>query len=278
MKKKSKILLSVICFIIFVISIVVFLYNTGNIYAKKYKKLHISIDDTIEVFEDLTENEGKYGSIFDNYTLNLCKEMNESYGACFSFYCFFKNDKFSLSNCTRKFKDEFEQNSSWLRFNYHGFDEFEDPNSIKIDEYISRHKLFLYNMIEIVGENSFDNYTRLSFFHGSYEVIEYLSGYVEGFYTADDDRLSYYFDYSLNDYILTNLNYFDNDLQVNFMKTNIRLEYSNNPFKDLFFLNNEEIVIFTHENQIINGKAPGVWKIIEVCKYGYRYKCCFDFI
>lgn len=86
------------------------------------KKVHISIDDTINIFEDLNSNCDYYKSIFDNKSLNLLKTLHDKYNIIFHLYCFYENldASFKLEFCTDKFKKEFKKNRGWIKINFHG--------------------------------------------------------------------------------------------------------------------------------------------------------------
>ena len=280
MKKIYKILLGIILSLISALALfsVFYNYNLFNALGKDdNRKIHISIDDTIDLFEDLTKNEEKYTSIFDNYTLRHCKELHDDYGMVFSFYCFYEKDKFNLSMATKKFKEEFINNSEWIKFNYHSYNDKEELNDIDISTFISEYDLFLKDIIKIVGNESFDKNTRLSFFHGKKEILAYMkSKGTLGFFTADDDRDSYYLSKEQNESLKIKDSIQDDELGIDFIHTDLRLDYCVNPFYALFNLRNaSNIEIFTHEWLINLGKADSVLKLEEVGRhikyYGGKY-------
>lgn len=81
---------------------------------------HLSFDDTIECFKDITEND--YDSIFGNPTFLWFKELHETYGVVITCYCYYEEldeNPFDLEECTRKYQSEFKANSNWLRFGFH---------------------------------------------------------------------------------------------------------------------------------------------------------------
>ena len=49
---------------------------------------HFSVDDTINIFIDLTNH--SYDSIFENETLNFFRCMHEQYGGKVTFYCYYE--------------------------------------------------------------------------------------------------------------------------------------------------------------------------------------------
>lgn len=93
------------------------LYNDQKIF-------HLSLDDTINIFKNITDNENIYLSVFENPMLGWLKSLHQETGVKVSRYVFFSDGTFSLSQCTTKFKNEFEDNCDWLRFGFHsGFPE-----------------------------------------------------------------------------------------------------------------------------------------------------------
>lgn len=86
------------------------------------KKIHISIDDVNNIFEDINANFEYYPSIFANKTLELLKYLHDKYDMKFNLYCFYSNmnNTFDLSMCTNKFRNEFIANKKWLSFSFHG--------------------------------------------------------------------------------------------------------------------------------------------------------------
>lgn len=114
------------------------------------KLIHISIDDVIQIFNDLTLNQDEYKSIFENETLNFLKKCHEKYGAEFSLYCFYNFDNVNLSECTEKFRDEFESNSNWLKFGFHAFDSKADYSTLEKSEAKRQYDLMVEELKRIV--------------------------------------------------------------------------------------------------------------------------------
>ena len=89
----------------------------------------ISVDDNIIFLWDINKNKDTYKSIFENPYLAVYKKAHDLYGATVHlnlFYAFddmhdFKNKRgaFDLSMMTDKFKDEWIENSNWLRLSFH---------------------------------------------------------------------------------------------------------------------------------------------------------------
>lgn len=90
-------------------------YTQEQDYAQRI--FHFSIDDTIEAFIDISNN--KYESVFQNELFAWLKTLHDQYGLKTTCFVYYEGSGFSLSDCTDRFKSEFETNSSWLRFGFH---------------------------------------------------------------------------------------------------------------------------------------------------------------
>lgn len=157
------------------------------------KIIHYSIDDTILVFKQLTEQLPK--SIFELDMFSFLKKLHDKYGIVVSCYCFFKTEDFTLAACTRLYKEEFEANSSWLRFGFHGYSGNEDYVRQDIAVSSAQYEQVMYSLMEIVGESSIDRFPRIHTFQASQNFILWMNSYkhipIVGLLTADDSRLSY---------------------------------------------------------------------------------------
>ena len=83
------------------------------------QKIHFSVDDAINCFENLTRNEKKYDSAFEEPFFAWIKSLHEKYDAKVSLYCFYEKEGFSLADCTELFADDFKASSGWLKFGFH---------------------------------------------------------------------------------------------------------------------------------------------------------------
>lgn len=242
---------------------------------------HISVDDTISVFEDLYKNESAYSSIFDNRILSFYKSVHDEYGCVFSLYCFYQKDGFDLSMLTNKFANEFSEHSSWLKFNYHALDEVQDPNLTSVSDFSNGYSKWHNAMKTVVGENSFDTTVRLSFFHGSKSVIDYMmSQGTDTFFAADDERLSYYLNDAQCREIRKAGQFVDEENGATFVNTDLRLDSSSDPFFDLFRSpqNKTFFEVFTHEFLITDSRTNSAkWKIKETCNFVKAYARGFSF-
>ena len=239
----------------------------------KSKFIHISFDDCIETFESLNDN--NYNLIFDNKFLLTLKEMHDLYGAQFSLFCYNKNDKFELKNCTTRYKNEFENNSGWLKFRFHANDTSSDYNNYSI---INDYNLCIDSLKNIVGEKSLTNIVRLDCFILSQDNIKKLrnSSYpIIGLLAADtNNRQNYYLTENQNNYLFLNDYLYDNENNVFFYKTDIRIE--NLQLKNIEKSLEEKIrvddnlIVFSHEWKFYGKKdfTISYLKLRKICEYG----------
>lgn len=226
---------------IFIIFILINLL--GNIYSNT-KKIHFSIDDVSKSLEDLTKNESKYHSLFDDKYFSYLKNLHEETGAIITLYCFYKTNSFCIKDCTTKFQNDFKCNSDWLKFGYHCYDY---NNTFYEDSYND----FLKAIIRITGDEAcISDCLRLERFLGNMDDILNTKNTlipVKQLLTADDkNRKSYYLDSeSLNKLHVAEKLEKDG---LQFFETDFRFDNPSN-YKKLFRSNfgEDELIVFTHE-------------------------------
>lgn len=223
----NKKIIIIILSIITLISIIFNIYYLDKYQIEKYRAInsennykansfvHFSIDDCINVFYDLDNKQEKYNSIFDNKLLKYLKKLNTEYGCKFSLYVFEKNDVFDIENCTTKYKEEFEENSDWLKFGFHALsgnsDYNHDSENIEKD-----YNTVINNLTKIVGKNSITNTFRMEKFLLNKENARKLKEQI-GEYSllgADtENRLDYYLTEEQNRQVFMDEYYFDEELR-----------------------------------------------------------------
>ena len=248
-------------------------YKTVSTIKGTSKIFHFSIDDTINVFKDIMKN--NYKSIFDNNTLLWLRDLHENYGTCVTMFVFYGDDEFNLSEFPDNYKQEFEDNSNWLRFGFHSI----DANTIYDDDSTRDlsydYELVTKELVRIAGMNSIDNVVRLASFKGKQNEIAQISDCtnsqpIVGLLTADDKRNSYDLDNNNNDYIychdyitLGSITYISTDLRVEFIdNVNKKLDEISN----CSAWNNQRNImeVFTHEWELnyVNKE-----KIEDICNW-----------
>lgn len=241
--------------------------------------IHMSIDDSLGVLKDITES--NYKSIFENEELAKFKRFHDKYGMVISLYFFYEQDNFNLSLVTDRYRDEFKENSDWLKLGFHAYNFERNYNEIKLKEAVLDYDLCMKELIRITGsDRCIDAFPRIHFFAGNSEVLgAWKNGEIElrGVLSADDDRATYYFDKKFSQYISSEDYYYDEETDLYFVPTDIRLENFRNHIQDA--LHNEEnseiVEVFTHENLL----DEEMYRMIEeVCIWAKMNEYSFQFI
>lgn len=276
-QKKTR-LITIIVTVFFIIGLIITvgLYNNWFTPGRLEAVIHFSVDDVIDVFEDLTDNQESYDSIFDNEMLEHFREMHELYGAKFSLYCFYERGSFSLSDVPEKYHDEFMNNSDWLRFGYHAMNSSTDPAVISVEDIENEYLLTVSELERITG--SVTDTLRLSMFQGNRQAMIRLKQLgVKTLLTADDNRNSYYLNESESKYIANHDSYEDGYFR--FVSTDLRLDDLSRIVIAMRLIHiifdqqqNKILVVFTHEGCMDEEMYK---KIREVCffseKHHYRF-------
>lgn len=250
------------------------------------KVFHLSFDDTINIFKDITDNENKYLSIFENPMLGWLKSLHQETGVKVSCYVFFSDGAFSLSQCTTKFKSEFESNCDWLRFGFHSEFPEKKYNEGNENDIIEDYNRVINCLLEIVGHNSIDNMVRLEGFQGTCQGMKMLGENsiepIVGLYGPDDGRKSYYLDTDESDYLYCHDIYYDNETGLLFVSTDLRTEYiigTRNKIREFqtdAWNNQLDIFeVFSHEWVISNYNK---YKIRKLCNWANKNGYKFEFL
>ena len=261
----------------------------GTIVGRKY--MHISFDDTNNAFADLTANKNVYSSLFDSPFFGCLKELHDTYGAVFSCYCFYNvyTDEskttltFSLANAATEFKNEFVDNSDWLRFGFHSIDNYTLYTSATAQAAAADWNTFINRMVDVVGLESIDTLVRLHGFGGSENACVGMRNALcgaRGFLCSDYSETGQ--DKNIDTstgYYLTNAQatvcgrmgeYYDPTNSLYFYPSNLRLD--NIPQVDLLsylqlfdtadrFNRRRYMIMYAHENQMtVNSGTIGVYK------------------
>ena len=94
------------------------------------KKVQFFIDDVIFVFRDLAKEQPK--SLFDHPYMNMLKTAHDKYGMKVQLNCFYRlsffygMEDFDLTQMPDIYKNEWEENSDWLKLAFHAHEEFPD--------------------------------------------------------------------------------------------------------------------------------------------------------
>lgn len=261
-------------------------WKAANIQYKKRKApyLHISVDDSINVFRELSINNP--ASIFDNARLAVYKEMHDKYGACFSLFAFYQNsgNTFNLSQMPATWKVEFIANSHWLKIGFHGVDDATDYTTISLTDGVEHYTRIINEINRFAGYSSIDNMPRFSKFKGSKSLYAELKKYgLVGVLAADDTRTD---DSGLTTAEQTAIrnadDYYNYEIGFYYARTSPRLD-AVNATAVVTMLKNENnsyntknvFEMFYHEGR--ESTTEGKEMIEAMCKYAYDNRIRFDF-
>lgn len=221
----------------------IFTFNQGTL-------IHFSVDDTIAVFENLTKEE--YSSCFDEPVLGFFKSLNEQYGLKVTMYCFYEKSKgFSLKDGTEKFREEFRQNSHWLKFGFHGRNCDSKYNEYEKDEFIRETELVYENLERMVSPEAISYNVRLGFATGNMECVNAFKQKYPKFqtlYGAEDKRIEYYLSKEENDVLLEQGSFFESKVGITIVLSELRLEMQQDMPSYLKRLQSRDgYAFFTHE-------------------------------
>jgi hypothetical protein len=96
-------------------------WNKGS--RKRYR---FSVDDNIEFLKDLGLNPDRYASLFDHWYLGFWREMHCEYGAGIHLNIYYQTAGFDLTQMPDKWKDEWQENASWLHLSFHALQDKPD--------------------------------------------------------------------------------------------------------------------------------------------------------
>jgi len=162
--------------------------------VEKKPYIHLSIDDTFEIFKDLAQNAMYYSSIFENPYLHFLEMLHTQYGLVASMYCFTEEGDFSLSNVPDIFCPDFTKSADWLKWGFHGRSQNSRYQYASGRKAQKDYSFAIRELLRITGSvRCIDVAPRLHFFAGTWECIRAMCQSdhgLKGLFSADDDRLS----------------------------------------------------------------------------------------
>ena len=264
---------------------------------------HISFDDTMASIKNLNDK-AEYDSLFDEPFFGFLKSMHEKYNAKFSLYVY--ND--NLKNVTAKYKDEFLNAHTWLKFGLHSTSHTERFfKTATYEQGKEQWNIFIEEIIRITGSTlSVDRMPRLHYWEGCEAAMQGMrdadSGAL-GFLSADHTYPSYYLTTEQHNYAYTHDHIIDYKNSFVFVATDLRFDwfgknyYSANHYikpshssvyEELEYRFSEKsfsstlssYIVFGHEVMVYDGKKMtenGQQWIEDVCRFAKDKQIDFDF-
>ncbi len=156
--------------------------------------IHFSIDDCISGLEELYTENPKH--LFDSDYYGFLKKLNEETCAGITCYLFYENkgilgikNNFDLSMADGRYKKEFEQSHSWLKFGVHALN-MQTPMTTQTNEEIVQ----LINNTEksiltFAGKNSFVNTCRPHYCSAHRDACNIMKKHgIDLLFTPEDNR------------------------------------------------------------------------------------------
>ena len=261
--------------------------------------MHLSFDDVSVCFQNLTTEE--YSSLFDEPFFAELKRLHEEYGARFSLYTY----NSVLCNLSDRYADEFSSNCEWLKIGFHSSSSGFNLSDATYEQGLSYWNDFVENIKRACGSTDcIDRIPRLEYFAGSHQALLGMRDAEHGalgFLSADDNRLSYYFNDDVMTYMYDNDRTKDEESNLVFLSTDIRGDWFFNfttsntyrkPLKstvleELTYRNNnpsfeasfDSLIIFTHEWLVYNGTTLNskLSVITDACRFAKENDIPFDY-
>jgi len=175
-------------------------------YLNKYR---LSLDDNIWFLKDISVNSSRYKSIFENPYMSFLREVHDTYGTKIHINIYYQTEGFNLSQMTDKFRDEWRNNSDWLRLSFHALQNDPDKPYITAGyEEVKRDCAMVKAQIRrFAGEELMGPVTTLHWGEAKVEGCRALrdSGYkaLAGYFEFEDGKpvVSYYLDADKTEHI-----------------------------------------------------------------------------
>ena len=263
--------------------------TNGGMPKPSERMMHMSCDDFLFPFQDLTENEANYASLFDSPVFAFLKQMHDRYGMTFSGYCFFEHadGSFQLTQTPAKFADDFRASSSWLKFAFHSRNSRKNYAQASYAEAKADYELVTAELLRITGcRDCLDLVPRMHNYAGSLDAVRAWKDAnpgIIGLLTAEDSRRNYCHDEEQTAFLRANDRMYDAELGLTFFSTDLRLEGAGGEapkaelearLKDPAYAGRmNDLIIFLHDPNIAT--KPYQDRIIECCEFavenGYRF-------
>ena len=241
--------------------------------------------------------------MFDEPFFKWLKELHDQYGAKFSLYTY--NN--IISNVPDTYKEEFLKNNNWLKIGLHADNSSTTFANTSYTSALNSWNTFVSNVVRITGSYmSVDRMPRLHYFAGNEDA---LKGFRDanygalGFLSSDDNRISYYFDSNLRDYLYNNDHITDNVNGLVFIPTDMRADWflanfsSSNQYKSptksnmydelVYRFSNpnyskslSSYIVFGHEWQFYSGSVVsdlGKSLFDDACRFTHDYGLDFAY-
>ena len=124
---------------------------------KSFRRYNFYIDDHSFFWTDLAKERPQRA--FDHFYLGGLKKIHEKYGFKVTLNCFYRNDHFGgeMKDVPDVWKQEFIDNSDWLKLSFHSYSEFPDRPYVdsSYEDFAKDYDLVRDEIIRFAGEETF---------------------------------------------------------------------------------------------------------------------------
>jgi len=180
----------------------------------------------------------------------MLRELHEKYNAKFSMFCFEEAEGYHIGNVTTRFREEFERNSDWLKFGYHGKSrQTRFQQGFPLEEFRRSYENVEQAIIAFAGKASICHTIRLHYFMCTAQQKLFLREKgVVALLASDDDRVSYDLSEEENKSLCRERLF---EKKMFYYKTDMRLEHVEDIQTEIDMMQGlEHVVIFTHEYEL----------------------------
>ncbi len=126
------------------------------------KNYCFTVDDNIKCLQEISC--GEYASIFEHPYLSMYKRLHDRYGLKVQLNLFYEKGSFDLSKMSDRFKNEWRENSDWLKMSFHSrLENIEPYRNSGYDEVFADCQAVNREIVRFAGEDSLAKTTTIHY-------------------------------------------------------------------------------------------------------------------
>ncbi len=199
-----------------------------------YKTYRVGVDDVIWCLENIYNHQDEYTSIFDDPFLAMYKELHQKYRCHIHMHIYYEtvDGKFNLTMFPDKYKEEFKENSDWLRFSFHSLRDLPDSpyKTAPYDLVMKEGRMVEKEILRFAGPEVMDHVTSQhwanSNIYGTRAFRALGFKVLDGYFLIDEEgnpKVAYYLDIEQTKHAHTRDFWVDTNEDIIFVKDDIIL-------------------------------------------------------
>lgn len=134
------------------------------------KNYCFTVDDNIKCLQEISC--GEYASIFEHPYLSMYKRLHDRYGLKVQLNLFYEKGSFDLSKMSDRFKNEWRENSDWLKMSFHSrLENIEPYRNSGYDEVFADCQAVNREIVRFAGEDSLAKTTTIHYCYATEEGL-----------------------------------------------------------------------------------------------------------